>query len=136
LPSCAVSIASYGRRRLRRRGRAADAADREHAAGRREQRRLEHAGLLRGTRETRRDGGGAALGERQRHLRGLAARFLQQVVERAAAEIEPAFERAVHAHVEPALDALAQELHRHRVHERAGQHGDQREQQHEAQREA
>ena len=75
------------------------------------------------------------LGDRHRHLVGLVDRVLQEIVERLLAERQPAFERAVHAHVEPALDAAADELHGHRIHEHAGKDRDQREQQHEANRE-
>ena len=45
--------------------------------------------------------------------------------------VEAAFERAIDAHVEPALDRAAEELHRYRIHEHAGQHRNQRKQQHE-----
>ena len=59
---------------------------------------------------------------------------LQQVVERGAAEVEAAFERFFDAHVEPRLDALGDELHRHAVDQRARQHRHQREQHHQPQR--
>ncbi len=62
-------------------------------------------------------------------LRRLVGRFLQQVFERVAPEIEAALERAVYAHVEPRLDALAEKLYRHAIEERSRQYGDEREQQ-------
>jgi hypothetical protein len=58
----------------------------------------------------------------------------KHVVERRTSEAQRAFERFVHAHVEPRFDALVQKLNRYAVHECTGQNRDQRKQQDEAQR--
>ena len=68
-------------------------------------------------------------------MRCAIERFLQQVIERAAAEIDAAFERAVDADVEPAFDALAEELHRHGVNQSPRKDRDHDEKEHQAQRE-
>ena len=60
--------------------------------------------------------------QRQRHHLALFHQVLQQVVEHALAQAQAAFQRIVDAHVKPGFDALAEELHRHAIHQRARQH--------------
>ncbi len=45
------------------------------------------------------------------------------------AEVDAALERSIHFHVEPGLDALGEELHGNRIHERTGNDRHQRKQQ-------
>jgi hypothetical protein len=125
----------FRRRGFRRRTRAAGAGNREHAAGRCEQRCLEHARLFRGAVQCRREIA-RRVGKRDGKLRRLVRRVIEQVLEGAVGQRQAAVERAVDAHVEPALDAAADELRRDGVNQRARQPGDQREQQHETNRQA
>jgi len=67
---------------------------------------------------------------------GLFGQLLQAIVEAAPAEVEPALQRLFDAHVEPRLDAFAQEIHRYRIDQHAGQNGDQGEKNHQTQRES
>ena len=70
---------------------------------------------------------GAALGQLLGRPAGALRQFVDQRIERAAAEVEAGVERALHLHVEPALDAARDELVADRVDEQARQHADQRE---------
>ena len=118
-----------GRRRLRRERRPGDACDCQHPARGREQPGLVDPGLLAGTIQAGRYAARLRLLQRERELGRLVGRFLQQVVERAAGKVESALQRAIDADVEPRFNALSEELHRHAIQQRAGQHRDQREEQ-------
>ena len=70
------------------------------------------------------------VGKFERHAARLVVEFREQQIERGAAEVEPALERVIDAHVEPGFDAFCHELQRHHVHEASGHddHGQKHEQ--------
>ena len=86
--------------------------------------------MLAGAIEIRHQSAALAFLQRQRKLGGLVGCFLEKILECITAQIEPAFERTIDAHVEPRLDALAEKLYRHAVKQGSRQNGDEREQQH------
>ena len=80
--------------------------------------------------------GFAQVGKLEGHHVGFLGEIGKQGIERRAAEVKAGFERLLDANVEPALDRAGDELHRHGIDQRAGQHGDDAKHQHQAQLEA
>ncbi len=68
--------------------------------------------------------------ERERHAFGLLMHLANEEIERLLPKRDAAFERRIHAHVEPRLDAAHDELQRYRIHDNARQQAHQREHQH------
>ena len=63
----------------------------------------------------------------------LFLQFVQSVFKGAACQIQAAFQRLFHPHVEPGFDALLQKLDRNGIDQHAGQHRDQRKKQNQTQ---
>ena len=119
---------------LRQQPRSLVAGIGEHPAALAEQGRFLHAGLLAQGVQRPDVLLDRACRERQRHRVSLGNEVIEHAVERAAPEVDPAFERAVDRHLEPRFDRAREELDRHAVDQRARHHRHQCEQQHQAQR--
>ena len=76
------------------------------------------------------------VGKFERHAAPLVLELGEQQFERGAAEVEPALERVIDAHVEPGFDAFCHELQRHHVDEASGDDHHGQEHQQKAQRQA